>query len=179
MANERDTGQGPAIGEVKERIEREAAATRETAQQLGEQVQRQAKEMSADIQSEGQRLASEQKEVATSSLLDLASAIRNAADELERRQQTQVANMARTLAGGLEDFSRSIRQRNFQDMMSDVQRFARDHPAVFFGGALLAGLAVARFTKSTSPRMEQPRQMSEFARHEREQDRGVEAGMTR
>lgn len=35
--------------------------------------------------------------------------------------------------------------------VQDTEQFARRRPALFFGGAVLAGLAVGRFFKSASP----------------------------
>ncbi|MCL4768705.1 MAG: hypothetical protein KJZ80_21015 [Hyphomicrobiaceae bacterium] len=174
---------------MKQTLERGAASAREQAQQLGEGAQRQARQMSSDLQDQAQKVVSEQKEMAASGIMDIVSAIRSAADDLETHQQGQVASMARGLAGGLEDFSQSIGRRNFQDMVSDVERFARDHPTAFFGGALLAGLAMARFAKSSSrhqtaarsaaQRAGQGGQLAEFARQEREHGLGPAAGSTR
>jgi len=208
MANETHRpGQGPAgnqsgnqAGSQQQWLEQETEAARQSAQRVGEEAQRQIKEVTSDLQGQAQRVLSEQKEMARSGLMDLVTAIRTAADDLERRQQGQIANVARGLAGGLEDFSQSIGRRNFQDMLSDAQRFARDHPAAFFGGAVLAGLAVARFAKSSSGHQHQSRfdqqserqsettspyaarrsgqggQLAEFARHEREHGAGPETG---
>ncbi len=191
MANERDRPGQPA-GEMKQTLERGAAAAREQAQQLGEGVQRQAGQMSSDLQAQAQKAVSDQKEMAASGLMDIVSAIRSAADDLDNRQQGQVASAVRSLAGGLEEFSQSISRRNVRDMLSDVERFARDHPTAFFGGALLTGLAVARFAKSSSHhdhrarareasgrRAGQGGQLSEFVRQEREHGLGTAAGITR
>lgn len=153
MANERDgPGYGPAGGEMKQTIERATETARQSAQQLSESAQRQAKEITSDIQAQAASLLSEQKETVKSGMMDLVSAIRRAADDLEGHQQPQVASIARGLAGGIEDFSQSISRRNFQEMVSDVERFAREHPTAFVGGAVLAGLAIARFAKSSSRR---------------------------
>src|SRR5690606_13827039 len=135
MANDPNrSGQGPEVADVKHRIERETEAARQSAQHVGENVQRQAKEMPADLQAQAQQLLADQKEMAKSGLMDMVSAIRRAADDLEEHQQGQLANVVRNVAGGIESFSQSIGRRNFQDMLSDVQRFARDHPTAFFGG---------------------------------------------
>ncbi len=205
MANDPNrSGLGPEAEEAKHRIERETESARQTAQHVSENVQRQAKEVTSDIQAQAQQMVSEQKEMAKSGMMDIVSAIRRAADDLEDHQQTQIATIARSLAGGLEDFSQAIGRRNFQDMLSDAQRFARDHPTAVFGGALLAGLALARFAKSSSQPSREPArstghatvteatgmpyaaqrtgqggQLSEYARHEREQGRGVESSVTR
>jgi len=198
MASEHDRpGQEPASSEMRQTIEREASAARQSAQNLGESAQRQAREISSDLQAEAQKVLSEQKEMAKSGMMDLVSAIRRAADDLEGHEQSQIAGMARSLAGGLEDFSQSISRRNFQDMVSEVERFAREHPTAFFGGAVLAGLAITRFAKSSSRHRHAPRhsgqvetrqafqrtgqggQLSEFARYEREHGPGAGAGSTR
>lgn len=206
MANEHDgPGRGPEGSDVQQRLQREAEAARQSAQRIGEKAQQQAGEVSSDLQAQAQRMVSEQKEMARSGLMDLVSAVRSAANDLEQHQQSQFANVARSVAGGLEDFSQSIGRRNFQDMLSDAQRFARDHPAAFFGGAVLAGLAIARFAKSSSEHQHPSRisrqsegfaaeqsgqsgtryatqragqggQLSEFARQEREHGRGVDTG---
>lgn len=192
MANERNRpGQGPEKSEMQQGIERETQAARQSAQNIGESAKREAREMASDLQDQAQNILSGQKEAAKSSMMDISSAIRRAADDLDSHEQSQVAGMARSLADGIEDFSQSLSRRNFQDMLSDVQRFARDHPAAFFGGALIAGLAIARFAKSSSDhtgswsagatqhggRAGRRGQLAEFARAERE--RGPEAGMTR
>jgi gas vesicle protein len=204
MANDPNrSGLGPETEEAKRTIQREAESAQQTAQQLSENVQRQAKEVSSDIQAQAQQMVSEQKEKARSGLMDVVSAMRRAADDLEHHQQPQVANIARSLASGLEDFSQAIGRRNLQDMLSDVENFARNHPTTFFGGSLLVGLALARFAKSssrpsqsaartehirqpgatyaahTAPQTGQTGQYSEYGRHEREQSRGVEASITR
>ena len=189
---------GGNVGEVKERLEREAEAARESFQRVGEKVQRQASDVGSDLQAQAQKMVSEQKEMARSGLMDMVSAIRTAADDLERHEQPQFANLARGLARGIEDFSQSIGRRNFQEMLTDVQRFARDHPAAFFGGAVLAGLAIARFAKSSSEHRHEARfgrqaeqtsgarypmqragqggQLADFARQGREDVGGVQTG---
>lgn len=204
MANDPNrSGPGPEISEAKQRIERETEAARQSAQRVGETVQRQAEDITSDIQAQAQEMLSGQKEIAKSGLMDVVSAIRRAADDLDQRQQSQFASMARSVAGGLEDFAQAIGRRNLQDMASDVQKFARDHPTAFFGGAVLVGLALARFAKSSSQhdrshhmRTEQTRaeqagmrygaqpaeqggQLGQFARQEREQGRGVETSIRR
>ncbi len=169
MAQDRDRpDRGPAADELSQEARRQAEAGRQTAENIGEDVQRQAQAFASDVQSKAAEMASEQKEAASSGLMDLVSAIRRAADDLEHHQQPQIANVARSVAGGIEDFSQSIRRRNFQDMFSDVQRFARDHPGAFFGGAVLAGLAVARLAKSATGPSHTERSMasrSESQRH--------------
>ena len=133
MANEHDgPGRGPVGSDVQQRLERETEAARQATERIGQESQRQARDVTSDLQAQAQRMVSEQKEMARSGLMDLVSAIRTAADDLERHQQSQFASVARSLAGGLEDFSQSIGRRNFQDKLSDAQRVARNQTAAVF-----------------------------------------------
>jgi hypothetical protein len=92
----------------------------------------------------------ESQEVAVSGFSDLAAAAKQAADDLEQREQPQIANIIRGIASGLDEISRSVARRNLGEMVSDVQRFARDRPMLFVGGAVIAGLAISRFAKSAA-----------------------------
>ena len=101
MANERDRpGQGSTTSQMQQRVERETESARQSVQNLGESARNQAEATASDLQTEARKVASEQKEVATSSMMDIASAIRRAADDLEAHQQPQVAGMARSIAAG-------------------------------------------------------------------------------
>ena len=150
MANSPYRSGEESVDEVRQRLEREAEAARQAAGNVTENVKQKAQDVASDVQAQAQEILSEQKEKAKSSIMDLCSAIRRAADDLESHEQPQIANLARSLASGIEDFSQAIGRRNFQDMLGDVQKFVRDHPTAVFGGAVLAGLAIARFAKSSS-----------------------------
>lgn len=52
------------------------------------------------------------------------------------------------LAGKVEDFSSYLERKDLTAIYSDVRGFARDHPAVFVGGAFALGFAVSRLLKS-------------------------------
>jgi len=206
MANGPDRSGGEMVDEARQRLEREAEAARQAAGNVTENVKQQAQDVASDVQAQAQQMLSEQKDKAKTGLMDLCSAIRRAADDLEQREQPQIANIARSVATGIEDFSDAIGRRNFQDMMGDVQKFVRNHPTAVFGGAVLAGLAIARFAKSSSQhpsthrgtqrmhtermgteqtglygqRSGQTGQLGEYARQEWEQGRrGVEGSVTR
>ena len=150
MANGPNRYGEETVEQVRQRLEREAQAAREAAGNIAENVKQQAQDVASGVQAQAQEILSEQKEKAKSSITDLCSAIRRAADDLESRDQPQIANLARSLASGIEDFSQALGRRNLQDMVGDVQKFVREHPTAVFGGAILAGLAIARFAKSSS-----------------------------
>ena len=52
------------------------------------------------------------------------------------------------LADKVEDFSSYLERKDLTALYSDVRGFAREHPAVFVGGAFAIGFAVSRLLKS-------------------------------
>jgi hypothetical protein len=99
---------------------------------------------------EARRIASQQKEAGAARLGEVAGAVHGAARSLESGMP-QMASYVHDAAVRLEDAAKTLRQRNVEDIMDDVSRFARSQPALFFGGAMLAGFALARFLKSSAP----------------------------
>src|SRR5690606_41878060 len=74
MTNEpgrHEQGSTDDVGEVKERLQREAEAGRGSLQRAGENVQRQASEVTSDLQAQAQKMVSEQNEMARSGLMDM------------------------------------------------------------------------------------------------------------
>ncbi len=88
-------------------------------------------------------------------LSDFASAIRRASDELNQRDQDIAARFVSHAATSLEDIANTVSRTSAEDVMSTMQGFARRNPAVFVGGAVLAGLAVGRFLRSSGQRPHQ------------------------
>jgi hypothetical protein len=93
----------------------------------------------------------EQKNRAADGLGGIANVIRNAGNEL-RTENEALAAYVDQASDQLRRFADHIRRKGVGDMFDDVQNFARRRPALFIGGALLVGLGVARFLKSSAER---------------------------
>jgi hypothetical protein len=136
-------------GEVRRKdanasVEEKLSAAMESAQQKAVESLRPAKE---GVQSFVER----QKAMGAEQISGVASAVHGAARELER----DMPGMARTVhdaATRLDRASASLRDGNPEEVLAAVGRFAREQPAVFFGGAVLAGFALSRFLKSSAAR---------------------------
>jgi ABC-type transporter Mla subunit MlaD len=107
-------------------------------------------EAAETAKAEARRIASQQKDVGADRLGDVAGAVRGAARSLESGMP-QMASYVHDAAVRLEDAARTLRQRNIDDLLAEVGRFARSQPALFVGGAMLAGFALTRFLKSSAP----------------------------
>ena len=93
----------------------------------------------------------EQKNRAADGIGGIADVIRNAGNEL-RTENEALASYVDMASDQLRRFADTIRQRGVNDMLDDVQTFARQRPALFIGGAFLVGIGVARFLKSSAER---------------------------
>lgn len=93
----------------------------------------------------------EQKDAAASRLGGLAEVLRNSARDLDERGGAS-AGLADGAAERLERVAGSLRERDLDGLLDEVERFARRRPALFVGGAVAAGFLFIRFSKSSSER---------------------------
>jgi hypothetical protein len=93
---------------------------------------------------------SSQKERATEGLGSIATAVRQSSEPLRNNKQDMIAEYVEKAADQLEQFSTRLRERDVNDLVKDAQQFARRRPALFVGAAFVAGVAAARFLKSSS-----------------------------
>ena len=90
-----------------------------------------------------------QKDRAVSGLSSLVGALRDSGKQL-KEQDSGIASFTDGAANQLERFVEGLRTQDVRSMATDLGRFARRRPGVFVGAAFLAGLAAARFLKSSA-----------------------------
>ncbi len=90
----------------------------------------------------------EQKERAAEGLGSLASAIRQAGEHL-RSENQMLAGYADKAVDQIQHFADRVRDKEPEEMMRDLEQFARRNPTAFVGGAFLLGIGLARFLKSS------------------------------
>ncbi len=105
---------------------------------------------SGDARDEVRGRAEQEKARAGDTADDLAGAPHPAADDLERRGDTQLADLARNAAGQFSSFAESLHNRNADDILRDARHLARTNPAIFIGGSIAIGFALSRLFKSSS-----------------------------
>lgn len=117
---------------------------------------RQAKEKAGRVRSELESTANAQKTVVASLVNDFADVIDGAARQLDQRGQHSAARYAEGMGSSLADFSRTVENKSFGDIVGDVSDLARRHPAAFVGGAMLLGMALSRVAKAAPSSVTQP-----------------------
>jgi hypothetical protein len=98
---------------------------------------------------QAQSFAERQKTLGAEQIGGVARAVHSAAREFEG-QMPIVAKSVHDAAARLEGAAASLRDQSPGELISGLNRFAREQPAVFFGAAILAGFAASRFLKSTA-----------------------------
>lgn len=104
-----------------------------------------------DTKQTAQSVLGEQQRAAASGLGDFAGVLRKAARDMDGSGQSTVCRLAESAADGLEHFSGTLRNRDLNGLMHDVESFARRQPAAFIGAAMVAGFLAVRFLKSSKP----------------------------
>ena len=90
----------------------------------------------------------------------LARAIRTAAQELDDGSP-EIARQVRAAAGSVQSLSSNLHGKSIGDLFTAASDFARNQPAAFFAGAVIAGFAFSRFLKSSSQSPTRPNREAE------------------
>jgi ElaB/YqjD/DUF883 family membrane-anchored ribosome-binding protein len=133
---------------------RVAEGIRGQARAAVDDLKGQARDLAEDAKARARATADRQKDSVAEQVSSLASALRTAADDLNRREQGLGAGVFEQVAQSLEQVSEALRRRDLSEVVESVEEFARRQPVAFIGGTVAAGLALGRFMKSSGTRRE-------------------------
>lgn len=147
------------MGQAKETLRSDLDAVSRRAAEDVDALKREAKGQIDSVTEQASQkvrsFASDQKNLATSQITGVASAISRVADELEGTEQATIGRYARDLANGLERFGREVDGKEPEDLMGMAQQFGRSQPLAFLGAAALAGFVASRFAGASAQRRQQ------------------------
>jgi hypothetical protein len=113
-----------------------------------------AQEKAADLREEGSaRLRDQLDERSTRAgeqVRSLAGALRRSGDELGNEGNDRAARFTAQAADRMEQLGSYLEQKGGDELMRDIEGFARRRPWLLAGLGLLAGVAAARFVKASS-----------------------------
>ena len=87
----------------------------------------------------------------SANLKAFGGALRAASEHLANSDQRTASKFALDAAGGLERLSSSLKDKPFEEVLGEIQSFGRENSGALIAGSVLAGLALGRFIKSSSP----------------------------
>ena len=122
-------------------------------EKLGEQVRDVGAKMVDAAREQVRGTFEKQQHRAADQISGVADALRDAADRLSAEDQgLGTAKYIRGAADKAAQFADQVRERGLDDLVEQTEGVARRQPELFVGGALLAGIALGRFLRSTSNR---------------------------
>jgi len=142
---------------VTEKLQDTASRVADTVQGAAAPVLDQAGERASQVADQVMDQATSRldmgKEYAVETLTGVAQALRQTGQHLrEDGSQPTLGQYADTGAQQLERFTGYLRQRDTNQLLSEVESYARRNPTVFASGAFALGLLAARFFRSSGQR---------------------------
>jgi hypothetical protein len=125
-----------------------------TSRGAAEDVQQVTREQAGALWNDAKETAraklGDQQRSAASGLSDFAGALRKAAHEVGRDKEASAGHYAELAADGLERVAGTLRSKELNAMVHDVESFARRQPVAFIGAAIAVGFLAVRFLKASS-----------------------------
>jgi len=87
----------------------------------------------------------------SSNLRAFGGALRAASEHLANSDQRTASKFVLDAAGGMERLSTSLKDRPFEEVLEEIRSFGRDNSGALIASSVLAGLALGRFVKSSTP----------------------------
>lgn len=119
------------------------------ASQAAERARHETRQLMGQAKDRAKSALADQKGVVAEQIGSVADALRMTAHNLSDQNKASTARYADWAADGLERLSMSFRDRDIDSLVSQATDFARRRPAAFLGGAVVAGLLLSRFLKSS------------------------------
>ncbi|WP_165982536.1 hypothetical protein [Dankookia rubra] len=135
-------------GATAGQLRQEAAGAVEDIRAEGAGVAEAAKDQALGFAEEQARRGADQAE-------GIARAVHGAADQLQETSP-QIARYVQEAASAMDGLARGLRDSSPGQLMGQMEGLARRQPVAFFGAAVLAGFALARFAKSSAEQARQP-----------------------
>jgi len=143
-----DYSQGGTYRSTEEFKDQAQAKTGEVIDQAKEKTS----QVMGQVQEQAKSQLTTQKDRAAEGLGSMALALRQTGQQLQDQNNAPVAQVTNTAAEQIEKVSNFLRERDLNEMVIEVERFARRQPALFLGGAVALGLIGARFLRSSGQR---------------------------
>jgi hypothetical protein len=123
---------------------------KQTARDAGQKIKSKASQAMSQAKERGEAFAQERKSRAADRIEGFKESLHQTAERFEREEDPNIAHYTRMAADKLEQAAAYIRDCDIRDLRHDAEDLARRHPALFFGGMFVAGLAMARFFKAST-----------------------------
>ncbi len=124
-------------------------------QQVTQQAQTKAQEAKAKAQDRIKQQLDDRSTQAGEQVQTLAQAVRKAGEEFSNQGNDRGSHFAEQAAGKLEGFGGYLTSADGDQLLSDLEEFARQKPWLVAAGAGVLGVIAARFLKASGEQAQQ------------------------
>lgn len=152
-----DTGQDGRAGSTHSQTGNRESIKQgsEELKQGAEELRSKATEMAQDATREGKAQVDEYRNVAAQKFETIAESVKAAAARLEEGDVGNWSTQISGMADSMTSFSQGLRDKSADEVLHDVNRLARENPAIFVGSAVAIGFGLTRLMRATAqPRPE-------------------------
>jgi hypothetical protein len=151
MRDKRPQGDGRRKGEeMREKLAAGASSAAAALSDIGDATMEKAGDLASVATESAMRKGGDLQREFSNSLRTYADAVGKACDQLETSSAATAARLVREAANGLRRCSDSLANKPFEEVLEDVRSYGRQYPAALIGGSVLAGLMLARLSRSAA-----------------------------
>jgi hypothetical protein len=126
-----------------------------TAGHATEDAKAKARQAADQVKTQGKSQLEGYRETAADEIEKVAQSAKAAAQELEGQDRFGLSNYVSDMAQSMVQFSDSLRGKSVDELFQDVNRLARNNPALFLTGSVALGFGLTRFARASSKRASQ------------------------
>lgn len=125
-------------------------ASDSVAHPTAEDVRATARQATEEIKAKGKSQLDGYRETAADELEKVAHSAEAAARELEGQDTLGLSGYVSDMAQSMVRLSDNLRGKSVDELIHDVNRLARDNPALFIAGSIALGFGLTRFAKASA-----------------------------
>lgn len=135
-----------------------------------EDAKAKAHQLADEAKAQGKSQLDSYRETAADEIERVAQGAKAAAEQLEGDDRLGLSGYVSDMAQGMVQLSDSLRGKSIDELVQDVNRLARNNPALFITGSIALGFGLTRFARASSKRAAQgdysSNRSSSFSSHE-------------
>ncbi|MCQ4296456.1 hypothetical protein NAU58_12790 [Pseudomonas stutzeri] len=117
-----------------------------------EDMKAKARDAGEQVKNQGKAQLDSYRGTAADELEKVAQSAKAAAAELENQDSTGLSSYVSDVAQSMVDLADNLRGKSVDELVGEVNRLARNNPALFIAGSVALGFGLTRFARASSHR---------------------------
>ena len=127
-----------------------SAPASQDSEHVAQDAKQKAQQAAERVKSQGKEQLDSYRDTAAGEIEKVAQGVKAAAAELEGQDQTGLSHYVGDMAQSMVKFADNLRGKSVDQLVVDVNRLARDNPALFITGSIALGFGLTRFARAST-----------------------------